>query len=238
MGGRLVTLQLKPGSALFAPPNCWTLPVWRRPARVMTLQLGDKRLQVKFVTKEGTSEAAPKVRRFSEHWPLTGPLPRILEAMLELQAAGGPEAAMLELSRAMLSCLKDMASRRTAKRVSPAKSLLRNICAYLRNHHNHEISRESIAKQFALSPNYLSRLFQVHGRMTFAAYLTQVRTDQAKQLLGSHRLKLDDVAARCGYGDTAYFCRVFKRLAGLTPASYRAQYARMPEALMMADSGN
>ncbi|HWI58060.1 MAG TPA: helix-turn-helix domain-containing protein, partial [Bacillota bacterium] len=51
-----------------------------------------------------------------------------------------------------------------------------------------------------------------------------VRTDRAKHLLRNCRLKLDEVAAQCGYRDAAYFCRVFKRLEKLTPAEYRAQY--------------
>lgn len=50
----------------------------------------------------------------------------------------------------------------------------------------------------------------------------RVRTDRAKHLLRSYDLKLDDIAARCGYRDTAYFCRVFKRLAKMTAADYRA----------------
>jgi AraC-like DNA-binding protein len=227
-GGRALTLQLKPGTALFAPPNGWNRPTWRRPVRLMSLLFGDKRLRVTMVTNDCLTNGDPKVRRFSKHWPLTGPLPRILDAMVELHAAGGPLAALPELTRALLHCLNDATSRRAAKTASPSKSLLREACAYLQDHHEHDISREGVARHFGVSPNYLSRLFQLHGRMTFSGYLTQVRTDQAKQLLGSYHLKLDDVAARCGYGDTAYFCRVFKRLAGITPASYRAQFGQSP----------
>ena len=57
--------------------------------------------------------------------------------------------------------------------------------------------------------------------MTFSAYLTQVRIDRAKHLLSSYNFKLDDIAARCGYHDTPYFCHVFKRITKLTPIEYR-----------------
>lgn len=59
--------------------------------------------------------------------------------------------------------------------------------------------------------------------MTFSHYLMHVRTDRAKHLLASYDLKLADVAARCGYRDLAYFCRVFRKLAKATPSQYRAQ---------------
>ena len=47
---------------------------------------------------------------------------------------------------------------------------------------------------------------------------------------GVAREKLDEIAARCGYRDTAYFCRVFKRLAKVTPAEYRGQRKSNPMA--------
>ena len=68
--------------------------------------------------------------------------------------------------------------------------------------------------------------------MTFSSYLMHVRTDRAKHLLRSYGLKLDEVAARCGYRDTAYFCRVFKRATGLSPHQY-VMKARLERAQQM-----
>ena len=62
--------------------------------------------------------------------------------------------------------------------------------------------------------------------MTFSSYLTHVRIDRAKHLLRSYNLKLDDVAVRCGYHDTPYFCHVFKNLTKATPAEYRIKSPR------------
>lgn len=59
--------------------------------------------------------------------------------------------------------------------------------------------------------------------MTFSSYLTHVRIDRAKHLLRNYNLKLDDLAARCGYSNAPYFCLVFKRTTKLTPAEYRAR---------------
>ena len=228
--GQPLTVHLRHGTALFVPPNCSVRPTWRRQVRLMSLLFTRKRLGIKIVTTRGGSEAGLKLQQFFETWPQAGPLPRILDAMLELHAAGGPLAALPELVRALLCCLEGPAVAPAGEPVNPTQALLDNVCAWLRDHLQHDVSREAVARQFGISPNYLSRVFHVHGQITFSGYLTRVRTDRAKQLLGTYGLKLDDVAARCGYRDTAYFCRVFKRLTKITPAGYRARFRPPPPA--------
>jgi len=146
----------------------------------------------------------------------------VLEALLEVQTAGQPKDAIEDLVRALVKCLAqsiaqpEMAAGRT-------KTLLEDVCVYLQSHYQHDVTRESVAQGFRVSPNYLSRVFRAEGDMTFSSYLMHVRVDRAKHLLRSYDFKLDDLAARCGYRDAAYFCRVFKKLAKVTPAEYRQQ---------------
>ena len=44
---------------------------------------------------------------------------------------------------------------------------------------------------------------------------------KAKELLGTTDLGVKDVSLACGYADSSYFARVFKRLVGQTPSDYR-----------------
>jgi AraC-like DNA-binding protein len=221
-GHHITTVRLKPGDALFTPPNCWNLPTWRQPVRLMSILFGKKQLGISIVTSKNPSKPRFVAEKFSQPRPLTGPVPKILDAMLELRAGGGPSAAFADLARALLLCLGESYNRQENLQVCPTKSLLEEICVYLQSHYQYEVTRESVARQFGVSPNYLSRIFQVQGHMTFSTYLMHVRADRAKYLLRTYNLKLDDIAARCGYRDTAYFCRVFKKLAKVTPAEYRA----------------
>ena len=57
--------------------------------------------------------------------------------------------------------------------------------------------------------------------MSFVDYLTWVRIGRVKSLLRHRELTLDEIAARCGYADTAYLCHVFKRKTKQTPTEYR-----------------
>jgi AraC-like DNA-binding protein len=230
---QIATVQLQPGDALFAPPNCWNLPTWQQPVRLMSLLFGRKQVGISIVTVKSPEHPVLTVQKFSQPRLLTGPVPKILEAMIEVQAAGGPRAAYAELARALLNCVQQAFLHpvpETIEVAGPAKSLLEDVCVYLQNHYQYDITREAVARHFGISPSYLSRIFQLQGHMTFSSYLMHVRADRAKHLLRSYNLKLDEVSARCGYRDTAYFCRVFKRLAKMTPAEYRTQQRLLPEA--------
>jgi len=56
-------------------------------------------------------------------------------------------------------------------------------------------------------------------------YLTGLRMDQAKQLLGDGRLSVGEVALRLGYGSDVAFSRAFRRHTGTSPATWRRESA-------------
>ena len=222
-------VRLLPGAALFAAPNCWNLPVWHSNLELMSLLFGKKQIGISIVTARGSHDPELAARKFSLSWPLAGPVQHILDAMLALQAAGGPDEALPELARALISCVGGLLRQPPGRAGGRALGLLESVCVFLQDHYQYEITRDSVARQFGVTPNHLSRLFQTHGHMTFSGYLTHVRIDRAKFLLRSYDLKLDEIAARCGYRDTPYFCHVFKRLTKATPAAYRTK-VRPPHA--------
>ena len=52
-----------------------------------------------------------------------------------------------------------------------------------------------------------------------------LRVEEAKHLLESTAIPIDDVADQVGYHDPASFRRIFKRTTGITPARYRQRFA-------------
>ena len=120
---------------------------------------------------------------------------------------------------------------------SRPRRLLDEICFYLQNNYQEPITRDSVAAQFGVTPNHLSRIFHTQGHMTFINYLTHVRIARSKYLLCKYNLKLEDVGARCGFRDAPYFCRVFKRLTKITPAEYRTTSAEGSQLRLPAFSG-
>jgi AraC-like DNA-binding protein len=234
-GGKIAKVVLEPGTALFAGPSCWNLPEWRPGLELLSIFFGRNRLSISLVSARARSYPQLAAQKYSVPRPIGGPVPHLLTALTELVAEDEASPAVTDLVRALLWCVEDLLRKPVTRPGSRAQALLEEIRVYLQSHYQYDITRDSVAAQFGVTPNHLSRLFQTHGRVTFTRYLTQVRIERAKHLLRNYSLKLDDIAARCGYNDTPYFWHVFKRMTKTTPMAYRIKNrtgrpsARTPE---------
>lgn len=83
------------------------------------------------------------------------------------------------------------------------------------------VSLNTLAQQFFLSPAYLSMLFKTNTGKTFTDRLTDIRIQKAKQLLVGSNLKTYEVAGMVGYLDTRYFSQIFRKKVGVPPSEYR-----------------
>jgi two-component system, response regulator YesN len=88
-------------------------------------------------------------------------------------------------------------------------------------HFAEDLSLGGVAASVRLSPSYFSAKFKRHAGMCFSEYLNQVRVEAAKRMLLEGLSMVYEVAERCGYRDSYYFNRVFKRITGLSPGSFR-----------------
>jgi AraC-like DNA-binding protein len=57
--------------------------------------------------------------------------------------------------------------------------------------------------------------------MTLTAFQQTLRMKQAKHLLKTENLPVEEIAFMIGYDDPSYFARVFKNETGRTPSQYR-----------------
>lgn len=97
---------------------------------------------------------------------------------------------------------------------------------FIRQHYNENITLNSLAEQFYLHPNYLSRLFKEKTGKNFVEYLTEVRMEKVKELLRSSDYKIIEICAMTGYDNPRYFSKVFKQYTGMTPREYRMEKGR------------
>lgn len=98
--------------------------------------------------------------------------------------------------------------------------IAQQVIDYLENNYWRKVSLEEAARTVYLNPVYLSAIFKQETGCTFSEYLTLLRVEKAKKLLAA-QFSVKEVASKVGYADCNYFCRVFKKVTGITATAYR-----------------
>lgn len=86
------------------------------------------------------------------------------------------------------------------------------------------ISTLELANALHVSYRTLHRRFQAAAGMPPLAYLQDLRIEQAKEMLESTRMSLEQIVGKVGYNDVSAFRRLFTKRAGLSPAQYRQRF--------------
>jgi AraC family transcriptional regulator, transcriptional activator FtrA len=87
------------------------------------------------------------------------------------------------------------------------------------------ITIKQLADHSAMSGRTFLRRFTEATGMTPNAWLQQERIGRARRLLETKTsMSTDDIAAQCGYESIETFRAAFRRLVGVAPARYRAQF--------------
>jgi AraC-like DNA-binding protein len=82
---------------------------------------------------------------------------------------------------------------------------------------------EVVAKHVHLSASYFSRAFKATAGVSYSSFLANARIDLAKQLLLTTDVPISEVALACGLADQSHLTRLFGRVVGLPPNTWRRQ---------------
>lgn len=100
--------------------------------------------------------------------------------------------------------------------------MTRNICRFVLENVEKQVSIKTIADQMFLNQSYLSTLFKDKTGISLIEYMTMVKMESAKILFLDSEIKNYEVAYKLGYKDVEYFGRVFKKHVGITPSEFKA----------------
>ncbi|MHC4873771.1 MAG: helix-turn-helix domain-containing protein [Planctomycetota bacterium] len=93
--------------------------------------------------------------------------------------------------------------------------------AMLEENFSHHLTLDELADTAHLSIRQFSRIFKEAYGTSPGAYLLQLRIQHACALLSDKSKNITEIAYTCGFSDSNYFARQFKKLTGLTARKYR-----------------
>lgn len=105
-------------------------------------------------------------------------------------------------------------------------SVMERVKEYIDGNFGQEITRNDIAEQVYLNPDYLSRLFKKETGMSISAYLLKKRIDTAKELLEHTTMPVNVISMYVGYHNYPYFTRIFHENTSYSPNEYRKKKKR------------
>lgn len=102
--------------------------------------------------------------------------------------------------------------------------IIQKVIAYIDTDLSTDLSLKTFAKYLNVNASYLSTLFSKEMGMPLSEYVNNCRIFHAKKLLLGTDLPIKSIAEQCGFSDTHYFSRVFRKLVGTTPNAYRKSF--------------
>lgn len=127
-----------------------------------------------------------------------------------------------ELEQQFINAFHSMFTEIRTRRMCMGANAVETVKQWITANYNQQADLNELAQMVFLTPSYLSKLFKQETGLTLTDYMIEVRINKAKHLLKTEPgMKIHSIGAEVGYADPAYFNKLFKRIVGVTPNTYK-----------------
>lgn len=93
---------------------------------------------------------------------------------------------------------------------------------YVMEHYKERITLSQTAEALGMSQGYLSTAFKKQAGESFTSYVSEIKIEKAKELIGSRQYMMYEVSDLLGFDTPFYFSKVFKKVTGMSPKEFEA----------------
>ncbi|WP_386818141.1 AraC family transcriptional regulator [Luteolibacter algae] len=108
-----------------------------------------------------------------------------------------------------------------------AQNRMMETLQFMGRHLNMPLTLKDLATHANQSVPYYSKLFKAHHNQSPMTYFIQLKIRKACELLDQTEMNIQEVAHKIGYEDAYYFSRLFKKVQGTSPTSYRENLRKL-----------
>jgi AraC family transcriptional regulator len=103
-------------------------------------------------------------------------------------------------------------------------SRLRRVTEYIQQNLDKALPLAELAALVSMSPFHFARLFKGSTGLPPHRFVIRQRIARARACLSTPDLSIAQISRSVGFRTPSHFTTVFRRVTGVTPRSYRAQY--------------
>jgi AraC-like DNA-binding protein len=149
----------------------------------------------------------------------------LAELLPRLQASDlGAIVAMKELCLRLLATLLEHSPYKKGPAFTPEFMRMLPVLQFVQSNLRRVLTREELARQAHLSPTRFHYVFKRVIGQAPMEYVQTLRLNLARRLLVQRNDAIYEIAARTGFADPYYFCRIFKARVGQTPTAFRKTF--------------
>ncbi|WP_186423166.1 response regulator transcription factor [Lacrimispora celerecrescens] len=93
---------------------------------------------------------------------------------------------------------------------------------YIREHYREKITLNQMSALLNISQGHLSSVFKKQTGKNFSDYVSEVKIEKAKELIGTYQYMMYEISDMLGFDTQYYFSTVFKKITGHTPKEYES----------------
>lgn len=158
--------------------------------------------------------------------------------VLDAQMSGGGITAVMSMYQALsligeYRAVRAFPSRKLDNMVLniPQDVVIRKLNDYMSTHVNQAVRLADMAKVAGLTETSLCRFYKSKMGVSPIAYMDNLRLKRACELLEYTDRTVKEIVYECGYSDTNFFYKLFKRKIGMTPLGFRVRKQKLRGAM-------
>lgn len=128
---------------------------------------------------------------------------------------------LLEIMKSLYLHKKELPRTASPRPEQKTQIRLQKMLRYIQAHFSEEITLEQLAESAGISRSEAGRCFRTYYAQSPMGYVTLYRLKCAQELLAKSSLSVSEIAYRCGFKDSGYFVKVFRKHLKQTPSEYR-----------------
>ncbi len=98
---------------------------------------------------------------------------------------------------------------------------IKSILMYIHANYAQKLTLKQIAQASQISVSECSHLFKQYVKESPFEYLLHYRIEQSLSLLQQKQLSITQIALNCGFTNSSYYARIFKRYMNISPKKYQ-----------------